>query len=483
MEDFRPMTEVGRNREATSDSARPELAREAKRLRLERGLSLHRLSALTGYSRPHVREVEHPDKRVPSATVVAAIDKALDAGGRLSWLRERAHAEQQRRREEERARTAQEGYDDSATLAVVPRSDPLPIFTDLAVRLLEGTTYSEANDMQRRTLLLGLGGTALALEAARHGLAASTAEDRAAMTVDEWQEIVSDHGYTYQTASPRDLLESLTIDVVAVQYAISREPDEASLCELRRIGGLLAAFMAMTVANIGRTREARRWWRTARRVVEESGDAETSLWIRGREIVRAPYEQCPLPAVLHLVEQAESRVAHESTRSPLPQLFAGKAQALALAGHGTAAIAALEQARDSFADLPAQTADDHDSLFGWAEERLRFTETFVFSHLGDVERAEEARQQALALYPASYPRGPAQVDLLSAFCIVRDGDVTNGARQALDTMTSLPTEHHVRPVVDLGQKVLDAVPAEERHRAGVAELAEYFRPPRGNDGR
>jgi hypothetical protein len=46
-------------------------------------------------------------------------------------------------------------------------------------------------------------------------------------------------------------------------------------------------------------------------------------------------------------------------------------------------------------------------------------------------------------------------------------------------MGRLPREHHVRPVVDLGQKVLAAVPVEERHRAGVAELGEYLALPPG----
>lgn len=232
--------------------------------------------------------------------------------------------------------------------------------------------------------------------------------------------------------------------------------------------------MAMTVANLGRTREARRWWRTARRAAEKSGDLEAALWIRGREIVRAPYEGCPLPAVIQLAEQAESRVTPSAPRSALPGLFAGKAQSLARAGRRADAVAALERARESFTDLPAHVAYDHDSEFGWAEDRLRFTESFVYSHLGCYDQADVASRRAVALYPASFRRDLAQIELLRAFCLVRSGDVTGGARHVIDTMSGLPREQHVRPVVDLGQQVLDAVPAGERHLPGVREVREYL---------
>jgi tetratricopeptide (TPR) repeat protein len=178
--------------------------------------------------------------------------------------------------------------------------------------------------------------------------------------------------------------------------------------------------------------------------------------------------------VLQLAEEAESRVTRgaQAAHSGLAELYSGKAQCLALAGRHAEAVSALEQARETFADLPSTTANDHDSLFGWAEERMRFTESFVFSHLGDLERADEAQRRALALYPASHPRGPAQIELQRAFCLVRGGDVTSGARHAVDTMARLPREHYDLPVADLGHQVLDAVPASERRRAGVTELGE-----------
>jgi tetratricopeptide (TPR) repeat protein len=419
-----------------------------------------------------VREVERADASVPSATVVAAVDKALNAGGKLSTLRELAYGELQRRREEQRTQ-ALEG---SAPVDSVSLTGPAPMFTDLAVTLLGATTYSEANDMHRRTILLGLGGTALGLEAARHGLTLTTAEERADAAVEEWQAIVAEYGYTYQTSAPAELLDRLMVDVIGVQYAVSREPNGAALRELRRAAGFLASFLAMTIANLGDLRESRRWWRTSRRAIDASGDVAASIWVRGREVVRAVYEQRPNAAILQQIQEAEALSANPPAGSSL-EFVSGKAQALAMVGRGNEAEVALEDFRKILSDLPAATTNDKESLWGWPEERLRFTESFVYSHLGEYNKADTAQRRAVALYPASYPRGPAQIELQRALCLVACGDVATGAEHALNAMSALPTEHHVRPVVDLGHKVFQAIPYSEHRQPSVARFGEYLALP------
>ena len=87
---------------------------------------------------------------------------------------------------------------------------------------------------------------ALALETARHGLTLTLAQQRADVAVDEWQEIVTEYGYSYQTAAPAELLDSLIVDVLGIQYAIQSQDNETNLQGLRRAGALLATLMAMT---------------------------------------------------------------------------------------------------------------------------------------------------------------------------------------------------------------------------------------------
>jgi hypothetical protein len=328
--------------------------------------------------------------------------------------------------------------------------------------------------MYRRTFVLALGGLAglgvsapmLAVEAARHGLTPGLAEQRAEAPAEEWHAIVREYGYSYQTTAPAELADSLVVDLLGIGHAVDRQRDEAVLRELYRAASLLAALMALTVANLGHPRHAERWWRTARATAERSGSAETAVWVRGREVVRGLYERRPLGAVLRLVEEGERYAV------AAPELLAGKAQALALAGRPEEAAAALHTLEGVFEGLPEEVTSDRDTHFAWPEDRLRFTETYVHCHLGDVRRAELARRRAEQLYPAGDRRGPTQLGLLHALALVRAGDVGEGVLLAREVMSGLRPADHVLPTVDLGERVLDAVPPAQRQRTPVTEFRD-----------
>jgi transcriptional regulator with XRE-family HTH domain len=68
------------------------LAAEIRRRRTDRGLGRAELAALVGYSAEYVGRAERPRKGLPSADLVAAVDRVLDAGGALVELRSRASA-------------------------------------------------------------------------------------------------------------------------------------------------------------------------------------------------------------------------------------------------------------------------------------------------------------------------------------------------------------------------------------------------------
>jgi hypothetical protein len=87
------------------------------------------------------------------------------------------------------------------------------------------------------------------------------------------------------------------------------------------------------------------------------------------------------------------------------------------------------------------------------------------SYLGDYDRADAAQDAAQRLYPR-----PAQVELMRALCLVRTGDAAVGVAHARDTVASLPLDHRDRAVIDLGQKVLDALPAGQRQEDDAMEL-------------
>jgi tetratricopeptide (TPR) repeat protein len=352
---------------------------------------------------------------------------------------------------------------------------------DIADRLLEEATHDAEIDVKRRPIVLGMGGATalglvwpgLALETARHGLALSAAADSADATADEWQEIVWEHGRAYWTDAPTDVLDRLMVDLLALQQAAGRDPADTAARELRRTGAYLGGFTAMAVANLGDLRQSRRWWRTAKRLADKSGDHGASVWVRGRAVVRALYERRPTEAILDDIAEAEA-ISVRAPAASLPELVGGKAQALAVAGRAADAERALEEYRAVLSTLPAATRADSDSVFGWPEARLRHTESFVYSYLGAYDQADAAQRRAIDLYPASYPRGPAQIELLRALCLVTSGDASAGAGHALGVLTGLRADDRVRPVVDLGHRVLAAVPAAELRRPQVAELRKHL---------
>jgi transcriptional regulator with XRE-family HTH domain len=350
--------------------------------------------------------------------------------------------------------------------------------------LLELTSEDDNEAMKRRAFLMDLATTAgigavgplAGLETMRHSVNQTLAEQPAAGNVDDWQEIVQEYGQTYLTTAPRELLGSLLVDLYGLQSAVARYSTEAAQRDLRQVGAMLCAFTAQTIANLGHLREARRWWRSARRAADESGDPYTALWIRGCEIVRAGYERRPLTSILQLIEDSEARMGSNPPPAAMPTFLAGKAQTLALLGESARpdAEATLVRLRKAFDVLPSPHQAARDSTFGWGEERLRFTESLTYTYLGDHRRAEAAQNRALVLHSRDDLRRPAQIELQRALCLVGMGDVEQGVRHAQAVVSRLPDIHRVRPIADLGHKVLRAVPAGDQHQANVNEYREFL---------
>jgi hypothetical protein len=423
-------------------------------------------------------------------------DEVFDTGGRVAPWRERAERARKRaelgeepRRHGEPAESAGAGGGFVVVLpppgAVSELWQPAGIADGRSLALPDGlyrvitSTGEVAVDMplDRRLFVTGMGlGVPLAgMEQTRHGLLGSLAADHASADVDEWQEIAREYALSVYRTPPAELLPGLQVDAAMLGDTLRRTHAEPAARELQRIAALLAAFTAFTVADLGDLRSSRRWWRTAKQAADESGDTHARLWVRGKEVVNALYERRPVPAVLDLVTEAEDLSASvQAPPTALPHLLCGKSQTLALAGRAAPAESALRDVRDNFDRLPAHTTRDTESCFGFSETRVHFAESYVYSHLGDFTRADQAQTAALALYPATALFGPVKIKLQQALCLVRTGDVAPGVEHAHTVMTGLPREHHDRVIVDLGRKVLDAVPVGERGRDGVREFRTYL---------
>jgi hypothetical protein len=181
------------------------------------------------------------------------------------------------------------------------------------------------------------------------------------------------------------------------------------------------------------------------------------MHVRDRRIIYGLYEGRPLAALMQQAEEAES-VAKDHTCAGLAGVRTGRAQMLALAGQEEAARAELRRAEEVFGRLPAAVTSGVASFHGWAETRLRFTETWVNAYLGHARETSAAAGQALKLYPAGH-RATIQVELLQALGQVNSGDITGGIRHAHRVYSAAPPEH---------SRVVQCVPRDQRGRREVA---------------
>jgi tetratricopeptide (TPR) repeat protein len=225
-------------------------------------------------------------------------------------------------------------------------------------------------------------------------------------------------------------------------------------------------------------RHAARWWCTARRAADQSGDLETRAWVWGWEVADGLHERRPTARILAAADHATTH-AGALVSAGTAWLHAGIAQTLAATGRREQALAALERVAIITGQLPADVVADEDSMFGWPEVRLRHTESYVYTWLGDSARAYAAQDQALALYPDALARERAAMLLHRATCMIRDGDVGGGLAYAGTVLDELPAEHHTDLVYAVARATVATVPDTDRHRREARELSSRLALPAG----
>jgi transcriptional regulator with XRE-family HTH domain len=339
----------------------------------------------------------------------------------------------------------------------------------------------ENDDMERRRLLQALatlGVPALAppldaIQSIREGVDRALGRDESTH-LDEWQETIAEYGYRYMALPPERLIAELSVDVYTVQQTMARiGTGDRNFPEWCRVTAMLSLLTAKTLFNLGHTTEARRWWATAQSAADRSGDPTVSLYVTGEGLTRALYEDRPTPALLTKINKVESQ-ATAVPCSGLAKLAAVRAQALALDGRTNEAIAALRDAHAIYEKLPDSVTKDVVSLFGWAADRLLYTETWVHAYTGRGEAAAQTARRALDILPASDIRSRTQLALLQGLGHVRGGDVTEGIRQARTAYENHPPEQRTAMISHLADQVLAAVPPQRRAEPTVTEFRDLL---------
>ncbi|MEU7887007.1 hypothetical protein AB0B54_16015 [Microbispora bryophytorum] len=321
--------------------------------------------------------------------------------------------------------------------------------------------------MERRRLLqlaiasLGMGalGGAAAHEPVRRLLdLAMNGEPR---SIEDWHLACADHLHALRTRPPAQMVADLLIDLMAVRNQTETSTPE-DVTELHRVTAALASVHANALTRLGEHGAALRWWRTARQAADASGDLRLRLLVRGEEAGHGLYGQRDPQTVLGLVESAE-RIAG----GPTVDLQTTRAKALTVLGRHDEARTALDDLlRLASAGVAA------DSFGFWKPNQIHFAESWVHAGSGNEPEADRARDDLLrSTHDYQYD---ANVRLHEALCMVAQGGVDQGMRQAATVIDRLAPAYRSHHVIETGRMVLHAAPRDRQERPAVGELRELL---------
>ena len=348
-------------------------------------------------------------------------------------------------------------------------------------KLGDGGVSREEEDVERRRLLeslavLGIAAAASPAAAALESIRTSVHDAFTAPDADVqfWEERVVEYGYSYLTDPPHQFVTELAGDLVAIRLIVGRmKPTAPAYRDWCTVAGMLACSMAKSLSNLGHAREAGKWWRTAQSASDASDNLDAQLWVRSQRVIHGLYEKRSPHLLLkqsaEAIQMAKGHACHGLASSSM-----SRAQALVLAGNNTAAQRELSHAEEVFSRLPDEIRENPDSVHGYSEDRLRYTETWVYAYSGEVARADRAAEQAKRLYPVTDTRTPLQIELMQAFARTKAGDTTEGLQMAHARLEALPLAQRTTMIGDLAGRVLQPIPAAELQRADVGAYRELL---------
>ncbi|MFC4052128.1 tetratricopeptide repeat protein [Actinomadura syzygii] len=364
--------------------------------------------------------------------------------------------------------------------AAQPTTEPADLAADPIKGFLE--TYGDTEEeMERRQLLQALAALGISAAPGVHALetirtsVGQTFENNDGQQLDHWGEIALEYGYSYLSTPPEYLIKDLAADMVSLRLLTRhiRDRDSNAYREWCRIGGVLSLFMAKTLSNMGHAREARHWWQTAQTSCDNSDNLESQMWVRGERLIHGLYERrSPNLLVMRASEAVD--LSKDRPCAGLATVSTARAQALVLAGKATSAEQELSRSQEILEQLPYSVTGDVDSIHGWGEDRLRYTEAWVYAHSGNTAKADSAARRAIELYPAEDTRSPAQIKLIQAFAHAQAGDAIEGVRQAQAAYGALQPDQRTTMITNLAMQVLKSVPPKMQGQPLINDYREQL---------
>jgi len=273
----------------------------------------------------------------------------------------------------------------------------------------------------------------------------------------------------YRTRPAAILLRELAMDFVEVRQLTGRPQP---LDQQRRLYGLvaqLAGLLALTLKNLGRFSDARRWFATAQLAASETGDRQLRAWVLAKEAILAIDSDMPPEAVIKRARYAQAVAGSTASAGKLIAVTL-EARALGMQGKTAGVEAKWREAEAIFAKLGPEAVNS--SAFAMSEQQMHFYLGNAFRLSGLTHSAQPHWDRALSLYPANEVQDPALVQLDRAAAFVRSGEVDVGCDYASDVLMSLPKESKVALVLRWADGVTYAIPQGMRKRPSVKGLRE-----------
>lgn len=290
-------------------------------------------------------------------------------------------------------------------------------------------------DASRRAFLHGLAGlpAVAAADKIGRGMQAMFAGGLPAAGVGAWEDILAGHTARYTVTAPGQLLADMLSDLTAIHELTAAHPYQRDLASVAaRMAGLTSALLT----DLGEPGKARHWLAVTDGYAQQAGDARTRTWGHAARAVLETYYATPAQ-VLTVTGQAIP-AARTITSAGTVMLHGLRGRALAARGDRAAAIDALTTAAQIHSRLPAAEAGDY--MWGFPAQQLRWYESRTFTLTGDLDRAAEARIEALRLYPASDQVDRVLLLLDAAACALAAGEPDQAASAAAQAMAAVPAE-------------------------------------------
>jgi hypothetical protein len=339
----------------------------------------------------------------------------------------------------------------------------------------------DVGEVKRRELLKIMGGMALSAplvggvdaDALRRELDSAINAPTTKSDVDEWERVAAQYSVESGVIPPALLLPELLTDLGEAQLRLKGSP-ESLRGSMARICGYLSALAASNFFNTGNEMAARRYWRTALRIIGQADDrpAQAQLYAFRAECTPSP------EAKLALAEDAIS-IAGEIPCVGAAKGYASRASSLALLGNHQESKRALQDLTDTFARIP-DAALSNRADGGFSEQVLHFTEGQVHAYAGRVPDAVKAIDVGRSMVPDGHWIAVTCFEASRATCLIRSGDPSEGARHVVRTIQALPSGFRQATNVRIvAARALDAVPDGSTKAPAVTEARELLSLPPG----